>query len=78
MVALGLITMTIQAEERAKRPEQNNHSWWTEMQRPIPSERPTPRWLVAIGNVVAHLGRKTQRQPTVTACCVEECSCAHI
>lgn len=80
MVTLGLISMTLQAEERAKHLEQNLHSLAEEMQHTIPSEKPTSRWLAAIGNVVARLGRKgctTLSQPTVPACCAEGHSCAH-
>jgi hypothetical protein len=77
MVTLGLITLTIQAEERAKCLEQNIRIL-AEIQRTIPSDRPTPRWRVALGNCVAYLGRKVQEQTKPTPCCVQEHSCAKI
>ena len=81
MITLGLISMTIHAEERAKHPERNDYSWWTETPHTIPSEKPMPRWLAAIGNLVARLGRKGHTalsQPTVTTGCVKGHSCAHV
>lgn len=77
MLTVAPITMMIHAEEQAKHQEQTLRMRAEEMQRSIPSEMPTSRWLAAIGNFAASLRRKAQYQPTVTTCCVEGRSCAH-
>lgn len=78
MLTVTPITMMIQAEEQAKHLEQTIRMRAEDMQHTLPSVRPMPRWLAAISHVAARLGRKALHQPTVTACCIEEHSCAHV
>jgi len=80
MFTIAPITMMIHAEEQAKRLEQNTRLWAEEMRQTIPSERPTSRWLAAIRNFAANQRQNAlwRQQPTLTICCVEGHSCAHI
>lgn len=80
MLTVAPITMMIHAEEQAKHLDQNTHLWAEEIQQAIPSERPTSRWLAVIRNFAANQMQNAlwRQQPTLTACCVEGYSCAHI
>ncbi|GAK53826.1 hypothetical protein U14_05100 [Candidatus Moduliflexus flocculans] len=76
MLTIAPINMMLQAEEQAKHLEQNTRILAEDMQRTLPSETQTPRWLNAVSHFVARLRQKAQHQPTVTTCCVERHSCA--
>ncbi|GAK53982.1 hypothetical protein U14_05259 [Candidatus Moduliflexus flocculans] len=80
MLTVAPITMMIHAEEQAKHQEQNIRAWAEDAQQMIPSERPTSRWLAVIKSFAANQMQNAlwRQQPTLTACCVEGHSCAHI
>jgi len=78
MLTVTPITMMIQAEEQAKRLEQNTRMLAEDMQRMTPSRTSTSHWAIAIGHFVARLRHKVLSQQTVITYCVEKHSCTNV